>query len=104
MGVSELRSEIAGGRCPRPGIPSTGSDRKAPISARDMARARLVQGACDTTIDRVLTAEGLVRRQDVLEAHARRARSRQLTTPDLAGLRPPVRPRRRICCAMRCCR
>jgi glycosyltransferase involved in cell wall biosynthesis len=88
MGVSELQQFEPGGEALPEPPHALDRDliRRGAIGAQDMARARLVQGACDTTIDRVLTAEGLVRRQDVLEAHARRAGSRQLTTPDLAGL------------------
>ncbi|WP_397541330.1 glycosyltransferase family 2 protein [Roseovarius salis] len=88
MGVSELRHlELPDDVLAEAGH-SLDRDlvRRGAVAAQDMARARVVQRACDTTIDRVLTAEGLVRRQDVLEAHARRFRSRQLTTPDLAGL------------------
>jgi glycosyltransferase involved in cell wall biosynthesis len=88
MGVSELQQIETGGEALREPLDALDRDLigRGAIGVQDMARARLVQGACDTTIDRVLTAEGLVRRQDVLEAHARRAGSRQLTTPDLAGL------------------
>ena len=90
MGISELRQ-----LGPPPPDSGPGSDlalardlvARGTLGARDMVLARGVQRACDASFARVLATEGLAREQDLLEAHARRFRSRRLGAPDLAGLR-----------------
>ena len=90
MGISELR-QLGSVLEPVAGTEEA-LDRdliaRGAIARRDMTLARLVQRDCDTTIDRILTAEGLARGEDLLEVHARRFKSRRLDADDLAALTP----------------
>ena len=93
MGISELRQGGYG----RPGqaisVPAQplGRDlaRRGIIRAIDAGLAEFVQRRCDTSLDRILLAEGLAREEDVLAAHAQRIGGRQLDADALAEL-PPV--------------
>ena len=93
MGISELRQGGYG----RPGqitrVPEhpLGRDlvRRGVMSDADAAMAELVQGRCDTSLDRILMTEGLAREDDLLAAHARRIAGRQVDRNALADM-PPV--------------
>lgn len=91
MGIAELRQLD-----PPPGPGAAGRTplerdlvAHGTVSPGDMRLARRVQGVCDATLDRVLTAEGLVGGDNLLAAHARNFRSRMLDPRTLAGM-PPV--------------
>jgi cellulose synthase/poly-beta-1,6-N-acetylglucosamine synthase-like glycosyltransferase len=60
--------------------------RAGQISAADAALAKLVQRQCDTSMDRILSAEGLAEPQAILAAHARVAKSRELGAKELLDL------------------
>lgn len=88
MGISELR-HIAPPRRNSVGAPSA-LERdllaRGTVAPDDLDRAALVRAGADTTLDRILTAEGLATEADVLDAHARAFKSRRLTADDLAKL------------------
>ena len=88
MSISELR-RIGGVATPRetPGA-KAGRDlvRAGVISDADAARARTVRRRCDTSIERILRAEGLAAEGALLAAHARRLRTRRLREADVARL------------------
>jgi len=54
------------------------------LSKSDVLLAQLVGRHCDTSMDRILTAEGLASENDLLEAHARRLQTRQLNEAEIA--------------------
>jgi len=92
MGISELREggfghEEGTAQFPRDGL---GRDlvRRGIISGSDAALADLVQRRCDTSLDRVLLAEGLAREDDLLTAHARRLEARRIDEAALAEMTP----------------
>jgi cellulose synthase/poly-beta-1,6-N-acetylglucosamine synthase-like glycosyltransferase len=92
MGINELRQGGYGrpGNVARvPGHP-LGRDlvRRGIISDADAVRAALVQRRCDTSLDRILIAEGLVREDDLLGAHARRIAGRRVDRDALANMTP----------------
>lgn len=90
MGISELRQletqplKIAGSRN------SLESDlvRTGAISQRDAALAQLVGRHCDTSLDRILRAEGLASEDDLLSTHAKRLKSRALSPQELQQTTP----------------
>lgn len=78
MGISELRQGgLAGGAAASDPV-RRDLVRRGILSRADAARAGLVQRQCDTSLDRILLAEGLAREEDLLTAHARRLASRRL--------------------------
>lgn len=87
MGISELRQLGAGAGF---GSGSVEGDliRRGVLSARDASMARFVGRHCDASMDRILMAEGLVDERTLLDAHARRFHSRDLTAESLAALSP----------------
>jgi len=92
MGISELREGGFGRGAgtvpfPRDGL---GRDlvRRGVISGADAALADLVRRRCDTSLDRVLLAEGLAQEEDLLAAHARRLEARRLDGAALAAMAP----------------
>ena len=92
MGISELREGGFGngagtGRFQRDGL---GRDlvRRGIISGSDAALADLVRRRCDTSLDRVLLAEGLAQEEDLLTAHARRLEARRIDEATLAEMTP----------------
>src|SRR6056297_2364002 len=92
MGISELREGGFDRRSgavpfPRDGL---GRDlvRRGVISGADAALADLVRRRCDTSLDRVLLAEGLAREEDLLAAHARRLEARRIDAATLAEMTP----------------
>ncbi|MET4101233.1 cellulose synthase/poly-beta-1,6-N-acetylglucosamine synthase-like glycosyltransferase [Roseovarius sp. MBR-78] len=93
MGISELRQGGFGRRGPaaRPPAGQLGRDlvRRGVISDADATLAGLVQRRCDTSLDRILMAEGLAQEDDLLAAHARRIAGRRLDGGALAEM-PPV--------------
>ncbi len=84
MGISELRQGGVAGK--RGVVDRLGRDlvARGVLSRADAARAGLVRGQCDTSLDRILLAEGLAREEDLLAAHARRLASRRLDAGALA--------------------
>lgn len=92
MGISELRQigpsgAVAGAELPAAPLDADLVGRGA-ITEADAALARLVQAHCDTSLDRVLVSEGLATQADVLAAHARAFKSRQVTSTDLLSMHP----------------
>ena len=87
MGISELRQvgHVDGGRVTDP----LGRDlvRRGLLGRADAARAGLVRRQCDTSLDRILLAEGLAREEDLLAAHARLGNTRCLDAGALARAR-----------------
>ncbi|MFU8836357.1 glycosyltransferase [Roseovarius autotrophicus] len=85
MGISELRQigHGAGGE----GLDKVGRDlvRHGMLSRADAARAGLVKRQCDTSLDRILLAEGLAQEDDLLALHARRLASRRLEDAAIAS-------------------
>ncbi len=57
------------------------------ISQSDAALAQLVARHCDTSLDRILRAEGLAREDDLLKIHAKRLGSRKLSAAELNSTR-----------------
>lgn len=56
------------------------------VEPGDLERAAWVQARSDATLDRILSAEGLVSEEELLDAHARAFKSRRLSAADLAAL------------------
>lgn len=85
MGVSELRQlgpqalENANERN------SLGDElvRIGALSKSDALLAQLVKRHCDASLDRILTAEGLARQEDLLHAHAERLNTTHLSAGEL---------------------
>jgi glycosyltransferase involved in cell wall biosynthesis len=92
MGISELREGGFGRRAGTVQFPRDrlGRDlvRRGVISGADAALADLVRRRCDTSLDRVLLAEGLAREDDLLAAHARRLDARRIDAAALAAMEP----------------
>lgn len=90
MGISELRQldalphEIKG---PQDSLESD-LVRAGVISQSDAALAQLVGRHCDTTLDRILCAEGLASEADLLQTHAKRLTTRTLSATELAATTP----------------
>ncbi|GAB4287030.1 MAG: glycosyltransferase [Roseovarius sp.] len=88
MGISELR-RAGYGAGP---APAGRSPLECELTARglvggtEMGLARQLESLCDAPLARILTAEGLVRAEEVLHAHARRVASRALSASDLDGM------------------
>lgn len=84
MGISELRQGGVAGE-PR-ALDPLGRDlvRRGFLSRADAARAELVRRQCDTSLDRILLAEGLAQEDDLLAAHARHFHSRRLDAAAVA--------------------
>ncbi|WP_297781635.1 glycosyltransferase family 2 protein [uncultured Roseovarius sp.] len=90
MGISELRHMGAHGPGARVPINPLGRAlvRAGAISRSDAALAEMVRRHCDTSLDRILQAEGLATEDDLLAAHARRLSSQRWTVQDLAVAEP----------------
>jgi len=94
MGISELRQlgPLPEGAGTSMAAGSTPVERallaNGAVSAGDIALARGVQGVCDAGLGRILTAEGLIGDDDLLDAHARHFGSRRLDAAGLARLAP----------------
>ncbi len=58
------------------------------ITPSDAALAQLVRRHCDTSLDRILRAEGFATEFDLLDAHARRLRARKLSRAELRRAQP----------------
>ncbi len=90
MGISELRqlglSEDTADT--EAGAVETDLVRRGTLAARDAMLARQVRRHCDANMGRILVAEGLVTKGDLLNAHVRRFRSRQIDADELAALAP----------------
>ncbi|WP_297772471.1 glycosyltransferase [uncultured Roseovarius sp.] len=86
MGISELRHLGAQERGAGTPINPLGRElvRAGAISQIDAALAETVRQHCDTSLDRILRAEGLATEEDLLTAHARRLATRKLSDADVA--------------------
>jgi cellulose synthase/poly-beta-1,6-N-acetylglucosamine synthase-like glycosyltransferase len=84
MGISELRQGGLAGEAGAQGQLGRDLARRGVLSRADAARAGLVQRQCDTSLDRILLAEGLACEDDLLAAHARRLASHRLDAAALA--------------------
>jgi len=99
MGISELRK--MGARPPRGRASIEGTVcedlvRRGRVARSDALFAQLVARRCDTSLDRILAAEGLVVEEDLLQAHARRLRAKRLDAAqvqDAPVCEVPVDPR-----------
>jgi cellulose synthase/poly-beta-1,6-N-acetylglucosamine synthase-like glycosyltransferase len=85
MGISELRhmrSRDLGAQVP---MNPLGRElvRAGTISRSDATLAEMVRLHCDTSLDRILQAEGLATEDDLLAAHARRLSSTRLSAEDV---------------------
>ncbi|HMB13857.1 MAG TPA: glycosyl transferase, partial [Roseovarius sp.] len=102
MGISELRQlgprwDAGSEKQRRSGALGRELVRTGTVSTSDMALAELMQRHCDTSLDRILRAEGLASEDDLLTAHARRLATRRITPEALtkapaidSGLDPRV--------------
>lgn len=98
MGISELRQTYPFQDAADVDAAGVESDlvRQGILNVRDAILARQMRRHCDAGMDRILVAEGLVTRGDLLNAHARRFRSRQVDADEIAALDPiavPLAPR-----------
>lgn len=98
MGISELRQTYPFQDAADVDAAGVESDlvRQGVLNVRDAILARQMHRHCDAGMDRILVAEGLVTRGDLLNAHARRFRSRQVDADEIAALDPiavPLAPR-----------
>ncbi|QFT81573.1 Beta-monoglucosyldiacylglycerol synthase [Roseovarius sp. THAF27] len=98
MGISELRQTYPFQDAADVDAAGVDSDlvRQGVLNVRDAILARQMRRHCDAGMDRILVAEGLVTRGDLLNAHARRFRSRQVDAAEIAALDPiavPLAPR-----------
>lgn len=86
MGISELRQMGAQGSRARMPLNPLGRElvRAGAITRSDAALAEMVRRHCNTSLDRILQAEGLATEEDLLAAHARRLSSNRLTAQELA--------------------
>ncbi|MEL7256011.1 MAG: glycosyltransferase [Pseudomonadota bacterium] len=92
MGITELRQ--LGQADPGMDVaPQGGQARRAldlvrhgASTAEDVAHARTVQRNCKASLDRILLTEGLASRKDLLDAHAKSCKSRQVTAQELEEL------------------
>ncbi|WP_428511443.1 glycosyltransferase [Roseovarius sp.] len=94
MGISELRQTYPFQDAADVDAAEVESDlvRQGILNVRDAILARQMRRHCDAGMDRILVAEGLVTRGDLLNAHARRFRSRQVDATEIAALDPIVVP------------
>lgn len=85
MSISELRHFAGASLNRRIPINPLGRDlvKSGEISQSDAALAEMVRQHCDTSLDRILIAEGLVDEDDLLNAHARRLATKRLNNKDL---------------------
>jgi len=102
MGISELRQlgprwDAGSEKQRRSGALGRELVRTGTVSTSDMALAELMRRHCDTSLDRILRAEGLASEDDLLAAHARRLATRRITPEALtkapaidSGLDPRV--------------
>lgn len=92
MGISELRKGGFGRRAGAVPFPCDGVGRdlvrRGVINAQDAALVDLVWRHCDTSLDRVLLAEGLVKEDELLEAHAHRLGTRRVDAAAIASMAP----------------
>jgi cellulose synthase/poly-beta-1,6-N-acetylglucosamine synthase-like glycosyltransferase len=89
MGISELR-QLGVQRLKDVSIDGTIGEelvKSGKVSRTDALLAQLVARQCDTSLDRILTSEGLVTEDDLLSAHARRSRMRRLSATEVAEAR-----------------
>ena len=87
MGISELR-QWNGPIVPRSGLEgSIGEElvKSGTISRSDALLAQMVGRHCDTSLDRIFGAEGLASERQLLDAHARRLRTRHLADDEIAN-------------------
>ena len=94
MGISELRqSGLRPGKIGAQPVPADPLGREliraGKISRSDAALASLVQRQCDSSLDRILQAEGLASEEDLLTAHARRLKARRID-PDTLAAAPAI--------------
>src|SRR6056297_1023544 len=99
MGISELRQlgprwDAGSEKQRRSGALGRELVRTGTVSTSDMALAELMRRHCDTSLDRILRAEGLASEDDLLAAHARRLATRRIW-PRYARSWPRVRMCRR---------
>ena len=101
MGISELR-QLGAQNLKHAGETSSIGDelvKSGTISRSDALLAQLVGRHCDTSLDRILRAEGLVSERDLLNAHAARHRTLQLDEREVEATRvfdSDIDPRRMI--------
>ncbi|MDT8326854.1 MAG: glycosyltransferase [Roseovarius sp.] len=90
MGISELRQVNAQGWAnpARKNPLAQELVRTGKITKSDAALAEMVSRHCDTTMDRILQAEGLAGEDDLLRAHARRLAVKRLSIEDLSAANP----------------
>lgn len=90
MGISELRQAGPSGDATGFDAGAVEADllRRGILNMRDALLARQVRRHCDADVGRILLAEGLVTRSDLLDAHARRFRSRRVEAEEFAALAP----------------
>ena len=88
MGISELRQlgpvDAGAATLRRTGALGRELVRAGTVSTSDMALAELMRRHCDTSLDRILRAEGLASEDDLLAAHARHLATRRITPEALA--------------------
>ncbi|MDF1669986.1 MAG: glycosyltransferase [Roseovarius sp.] len=85
MGISELR-QLGTQALKYAGETSTLGDelvKTGTISKSDALLAQLVKGRCDTSIERIFSAEGLASERQLLDAHANRLNTLTLSADDL---------------------
>ena len=90
MGISELRQAGPSGDATGFDAGAVEADllRRGILNMRDALLARQVRRHCDADVGRILLAEGLVTRSDLLDSHARRFRSRRVEAEEIAALAP----------------
>ncbi|KRS14738.1 glycosyl transferase [Roseovarius atlanticus] len=90
MGISELRQAGPSGDATGFDAGAVEADllRRGTLNIRDALLARQVRRHCDADVGRILLAEGLVTRSDLLDSHARRFRSRRVEAEEIAALAP----------------
>ncbi len=90
MGISELRHVNAQGWGSPAQINPLSRElvRAGKITRSDAALAEMVGRHCDTSMDRILQAEGLAGEDDLLRAHARRFATKCLSLEDLSHATP----------------
>jgi len=87
MGISELR-QLGARPLAEGSLEGTIGEelvRSGRLSRSDALRAQLVRRHCDTSLERILSAEGLVGEDDLLTAQARRLRLRRLSADEVAA-------------------
>lgn len=89
MGISELR-QLRPQMLERSRMDSSFGEeliRSGAISRSDALMAQLVGRHCDTSLDRILSVEGLMSERDLLAAHARHLRTRQMSAEEVVEAR-----------------